>query len=328
MEYVRLGNTGLKVSQLCLGCMTYGDSSKGHHSWVLDEEKAMPFYREAWEAGINFFDTADMYAIGTSEEITGKAMKELAPRDQIVLATKIYNPMSKAPNDRGLSRKHIMAGVDDSLRRLGTDYIDLYQIHRFDYDAPIEETMEALHDCVKAGKVRYIGASSMWVRQFIEMQHVADMNGWTRFVSMQNFYNAAYREEEREMIPYCADQGVGLIPWSPMARGFLTRRPEGKSLGDTDRAKTDPLSQRLFKRDEDFDVANAVCDVAEAKGVPAAQVALAWVLKNQAVTSPIIGASKPGHIADAVAALEVELTEEECKQIEAPYRPQWPKGHQ
>ncbi len=219
MDYVRLGNTGLKVSRLCLGCMTYGDPAKGHHSWVLPEDQAMPFFQEAWEAGINFFDTADMYAIGTSEEITGKAMKELAPRDQVVLATKIYNPMSKAPNDRGLSRKHIMAGVDDSLRRLGTDYIDLYQIHRFDYDAPIEETMEALHDCVKAGKVRYIGASSMWARQFIEMQHVADMNGWTRFASMQNFYNAAYREEEREVLPYCEDNGVGVIPWSPMARG-------------------------------------------------------------------------------------------------------------
>jgi aryl-alcohol dehydrogenase-like predicted oxidoreductase len=328
MEYVRLGQTGLKVSQLCLGCMTYGDPSKGHHSWVLGEDKALPFFREAWEAGINFFDTADMYAIGTSEEITGKAIKELAPRDQIVLATKIYNPMSKAPNDRGLSRKHIMAGVDDSLRRLGTDYIDLYQIHRFDYDTTIEETMEALHDCVKAGKVRYIGASSMWARQFIEMQHTADMNGWTRFASMQNYYNAAYREEEREMLPYCADNGVGVIPWSPMARGFLTRRPEGTSLGDTDRAKTDPVAQRIFGRQEDFDVANAVCDVAEAKGLPPAQVALAWVLKNSTISAPIIGASKAGHISDAVAALDVELTDDECKLIEKPYRVQRPKGHQ
>ena len=327
MEYVRLGRTGLKVSRLCLGCMTYGDPSQGHHSWVLREDESKPFFREAWEAGINFFDTADMYSIGASEEVTGRALKELAPRDQVVIATKVFNPMSDAPNDRGLSRKHIMAGIDHSLRRLDTDYVDLYQIHRFDYDTPVEETMEALHDCVKAGKVRYIGASSMWVRQFIEMQHVAQMNGWTEFVSMQNYYNAAYREEEREVLPWCEDTGVGVIPWSPMARGFLTRRPEGKSIGGTDRAKSDPVAQRIFGRDEDFAVANAVCDVAEARGLPPAQVALAWVLKNPVVTAPIIGASKSGHIADAVAALSVELSAEECEKIEKPYRPQWPKGH-
>lgn len=327
MEYVRLGQTGLKVSQLCLGCMTYGDPDRGHHDWVLREDESKPFFREAWEAGINFYDTADMYSIGASEEVTGRALKELAPRDQVVIATKVFNPMSDAPNDRGLSRKHIMAGIDDSLRRLDTDYVDLYQIHRFDYDTPIEETMEALHDCVKAGKVRYIGASSMWARQFFEMQQVARMNGWTEFVSMQNYYNAAYREEEREVLPFCEENGLGVIPWSPMARGFLTRRPQGKSLGDTARAAGDKVGQRLFGRDEDFAVANAVCDVADARGVPAAQVALAWVMKNPAITAPIIGASKPGHIADAVAALEIELSEEECKQIESPYRPQWPKGH-
>lgn len=327
MEYVRLGQTGLKVSRLCLGCMTYGDPKRGHHPWVLDEPAARPFFREAWEAGINFYDTADMYSIGASEEITGKLLNELAPRERVVIATKVFNKMSDDPNDRGLSRKHIMASIDGSLRRLGTDHVDLYQIHRFDYETPIEETMEALNDCVKAGKVRYIGASSMWTRQFMAMQHAAERHGWTKFISMQNYYNAAYREEEREMLPLCAETGVGVIPWSPMARGFLTRRHPDRTVGDTERATSDPVAQQLFKREADFAVADAVGDVADARGLPMAQVALAWVLRNKTVTAPIIGASKPGHIADALAALELELTDEEAKQIEKAYQPTWPKGH-
>lgn len=328
MKYVRLGKTGLKVSRLCLGCMTYGDPTKGNHSWVLREDESMPFFKEAWEAGINFFDTADMYSLGVSEEVTGRALKQLGSRDTQVIATKVFNPMSDDRNDRGLSRKHIMKSIDGSLRRLGTDHVDLYQIHRFDYHSPIEETMEALHDCVKAGKVRYIGASSMWARQFIQMQHVAELNGWTKFVSMQNFYNAVYREEEREMIPFCQETGVGLIPWSPMGRGFLTRRHKERTIGDTARATSDPVAARVFGREEDYAVADAVGDVADARGVPMAQVALAFVLANPAITSPIIGASKPGHMADALAALSLELTEEELGIIRGAYRPNDVKGHQ
>ncbi|MEC9345066.1 MAG: aldo/keto reductase [Pseudomonadota bacterium] len=325
MDYVRLGRTGLKVSRLCLGCMTYGDP--GWRRWVLDEAASRPFFVEAWEAGINFFDTADMYSVGVSEEVTGRILKELAPRDSVVIATKVFNRMSDEPNDQGLSRKHIMAGVDNSLRRLGTDYIDLYQIHRFDPETPIEETMEALHDCVKAGKVRYIGASSMWARQFIAMQHTAEINGWTRFVSMQNYYNAVYREEEREVIPFCVETGVGLIPWSPMARGFLTRRHADRTLGDTARADSDEFAKALYGRDEDYAVADAVAKVADARGVPMAQVALAWVLANPAITSPIIGASKPGHLKDALAALDLKLSPEEMKAIATPYAPSRVKGH-
>ena len=326
MEYVNLGNTGTKVSRLCLGCMTYGDP--GWREWVLDEEASAPFFREAVEAGINFFDTADMYSLGVSEEITGRQLLKLGNRDQFVIATKVGLKMSDDPNDIGLSRKHIMRSVDRSLKRLGTDYIDLYQIHRWDYATPIEETMEALHDVVKAGKVRHIGASSMWARQFIEAQNLAMSAGWTPFTTMQNFYNLAYREEEREMIPYCAETGVGLIPWSPMGRGLLTRRHTEQNMAETTRGQTDDLAHALFKREDDFRVANAVGDVADARGIPMAQVALAWVLSNGAVNAPIIGASKANHIADAVAALDVDLTPEELKTLESAYRPQRVRGHQ
>jgi aryl-alcohol dehydrogenase-like predicted oxidoreductase len=330
MDYVNLGRSGLKVSRLCLGCMTYGktnDPAAYSHDWSLSEEDSRPFYKRALELGINFFDTADGYSGGVSEEVTGRAIKDFARRDEVVIATKVYAPTGKGPNARGLSRKHIMEAIDGSLKRLGMDYVDLYQIHRWDYDTPIEETLEALHDVVKAGKALYIGASSMHAWQFSKAQYVAKLNGWTPFVSMQPQYNLIYREEEREMLPLCEDQGVGVIPWSPLARGFLAgnRTKEG---GETDRAKNDKFAKGLYYQPEDFAVADRLQEVAKARGTPAMEVALAWVLSKSAITAPIIGATKAHHLEDAVKALEVSLTIEEIAQLEEPYKPHKVLGHQ
>ncbi|WP_433789934.1 aldo/keto reductase [Actinoplanes sp. CA-252034] len=321
MEYVRLGRTGLKVSRICLGMMTYG--SRSWRDWVIDEQAATPIVRRAVEQGITFFDTADMYSVGASEEITGRLLRSLFNhRDDYVLATKVFFPVGEGPNDRGLSRKHIMASIDRSLRRLGTDHVDLYQIHRWDRSTPIEETMEALHDVVKAGKARYIGASTMYAWQFAKAQFTAERHGWTKFVSMQPQYNLTYREEEREMLPYCLDSGVGVIPWSPLARGVLARGRAAESV----RARTDQMMARL-STDDDFAVADVVADVAKARETAPARVALAWLLSKPAVTAPIIGASKQSHIDDAVAAVDLRLTPEEIAALEAPYRPHAVIGH-
>ncbi|MGI9170290.1 MAG: aldo/keto reductase [Caulobacteraceae bacterium] len=319
MDYVRLGNTGLKVSRLCLGCMTYGSSK--WRPWVLDEDASLPFFKKALEAGINFFDTADMYSAGDSERVTGKALKEYAKRHEVIVATKVFNPMGRDPNNRGLSRKHIFDAIDRSLIRLGVDYVDLYQIHRFDPETPIEETLEALHDVVRAGKARYIGASSMYAWQFMNMLSVSRANGWTPFVSMQPQYNLVYREEEREMLPLCRDQGIGVIPWSPLARGFLAGGRAKPGKGDTERARSDEFSPRLYYREPDHAVVEAVEAVAKARGVANTQVALAWVLANPAITAPIVGASKPRHLDDAIAALSLKLTAEEVEALEKPYKP-------
>jgi len=324
MKTARLGSTGLEVSRLCLGCMTYGEPGRGMHEWTLPEEQSRPFIKQALDLGINFFDTANVYSDGSSEEIIGRALKDFVPRDEVVIATKVFSPMRQGPNGMGLSRKAIMHEIDASLKRLGTDYVDLYQTHRWDPHTPIEETMEALHDVVKAGKALYIGASSMYAWQFAKAQHIAERNGWTRFVSMQNYVNLLYREEEREMIPLCLDQGVGLIPWSPMARGRLTR-PVGE---ETERTRSDKFGSTLYDLEgADRGVIEAVAAVAAERGVPRAQVALAWVLQKQAVTAPIIGASKPGHLEDAVAALDLALTAEEIARLEAPYVPHAVTGH-
>ena len=325
MKFTRLGRSGLMVSRLCLGCMSYGDTSKGWHGdWLLDEEQSRPHFRQALESGINFFDTANMYAGGTSEEITGKLLGEMARRDEIVLATKAYFPWRQAPNCGGNSRKALMQAVDDSLVRLGMDYIDLFQIHRWDDETPIEETMEALHDIVKSGKARYIGASSMYAWQFARAQELARANGWTRFVSMQNQLNLLYREEEREMLPLCGEEGVGVIPWSPLARGRLTRAPDEETV----RSKTDGVGKALYKDDDDADLAviKAVGEAAETRGVSRATVALAWHFTKPQASAPIIGATKPHHIDDAVAATELELSEEEIAKLEAPYRAKFPTG--
>lgn len=319
MRYRRLGNSGLKVSALCLGCMSFGKADKGWHSWVLDEESSRSIIRQALDAGINFFDTANGYADGTSEEITGKALMDMARRDEVVIATKAYIPWGKGPNQGGLSRKALFQAVDDSLRRLGTDYIDLYQIHRFDAETPIEETLEALHDIVKAGKARYIGASSMYAWQFAKMLYVAEANGWTRFISMQNHVNLINREEEREMLPLCREEGIGVIPWSPLARGRLTR-----DWGEeTTRSATDGFGKMIYGKTEEADrlVVESVAAVAAARGLPRAQVALAWLMGKPGITAPIIGATKPQHLSDAIAALDVVLTAEEVEQLEAPYVP-------
>jgi aryl-alcohol dehydrogenase-like predicted oxidoreductase len=324
MQYTNLGSTGLKVSRLCLGMMTYG--SKSWRPWVLEEAEARPFIKRALDAGINFYDTADMYSLGASEEILGNALQELGvQRKDVVVATKVFNPMGEGPNDGGLSRKHIMDSIDASLRRLKMDHVDLYQIHRWDYTTPIEETMEALHDIVRAGKARYIGASSMFAWQFTKAQYTAKLNGWTRFVSMQNHYNLIYREEEREMIPACIDQGVGLIPWSPIARGFLGRKRE--QINDTIRAQTDLYAQQMYYREEDFDVAERAQEIAEKRGVTPSQIALAWVLNKPYITAPIIGASKMDHLEQAIAALEIQLAPEEIARLEEPYRPHPVLGH-
>ena len=319
MEYINLGRTGLKVSRLCLGCMTYGIPERGKHPWTLDEAQSRPFIQKALELGINFFDTANAYSDGTSEEIVGRALKEFARRDEVVLATKVYMPLRDKPNNGGLSRKAIFNAIDESLQRLGTDYVDLYQIHRWDYATPIEETLEALHDVVKAGKARYIGASSMYAWQFAKALYTSDRHGWTRFVSMQNHVNLLNREEEREMLPLCAAEGIGVIPWSPLARGRLTRDWDTSSA----RSETDDFGRTLYGATEEADkrVVEAVARVAEARGVPRAQVALAWVAQKSEVTAPIIGASKPHHLDDAVAALELRLSESEIAELEAPYVP-------
>jgi aryl-alcohol dehydrogenase-like predicted oxidoreductase len=319
MQYQRLGKTGLQVSPLALGCMTFGVPERGTHPWTLGEEDSRPIIRRAVEMGINFFDTANMYSDGSSEEIVGRALKDFTRREETVIATKVYYPMGKGPNRGGLSRKAIMTEVDASLRRLGTDYIDLYQIHRWDYATPIEETLEALHDVVKAGKVRYLGASSMHAWQFAKALYTADLHGWTRFASMQNHLNLLYREEEREMLPLCAAEGIAVVPWSPLARGRLTRDWEVASK----RSDTDEVTRRLYAATEDADrrVAEAVKALAEARGIPRAQVALAWVAQKSGVTAPIVGASKLVHLEDALAALSVKLTADEIALLEAPYAP-------
>ncbi len=320
MEYVNLGSTGLKVSRICLGTMTYG--SKKWREWVLEEEESRPFYRRAIEAGINFFDTADVYSLGVSEEITGRALKEYGPsRDKLVIATKVFNAMGSDPNQQGLSRKHIMHAMDDSLRRLGTDYVDLYQIHRFDPHTPIEETLEALDQVVRAGKALYIGASSMYAWQFLKMLQTSDMMGLTRFVAMQNHYNLVYREEEREMIPLCLDEGVGMIPWSPLARGFLAGNRNAQNLGETVRAKTDDFAQKMYYRPSDFTVVERLTEIATRRAVPNAQIALAWILGKPGVSSPIIGASKMAHLDQAIEALDLHLEESEIEALEQPYEP-------
>jgi len=324
MQYTKLGRTGLDVSRLCLGCMTYGIPARGTHPWTLDEEASRPFLRRALELGINFFDTANTYSDGTSEEIVGRALRDFAKRDEIVVATKVFFPWRKGPNGSGLSRKAIMTAIDSSLMRLGMDYVDLYQIHRWDNQTPIEETLEALHDLIKAGKVRYIGASSMYAWQFAKALYLADRHGWTRFATMQNHYNLIVREEEREMLPLCAAEEVGVIPWSPLARGRLTRDWEET----TSRTETDQVSKRLYTKTDEADrrVAESVATVAAKRGVPRAQVALAWVLRNPVVTAPIVGASKPHHLEDAVAALSLALTSEEITALEENYVPhtvQW-----
>ena len=325
MQYNNLGNTGVKVSRICLGMMTYGSSK--WRDWVLDEEAARPFVQRALDAGMNFFDTADVYSIGASETVTGKLLKELAQRDQVVIATKVCNPMGRGPNERGLSRKHIMQSIDASLKRLGTDYVDLYQIHRWDYSTPIEETMEALSDVVRAGKALYIGASSMYAWQFSKAQHVAEAHGWSKFVSMQNHYNLVYREEEREMIPLCREQGVGLIPWSPLARGFLAGNRSAAMQDDTTRSRSDEFAHSLYYKDSDFRVVDAVAGVAAERGVKPAQVALAWMLSKPGISAPIIGASKSYQLEEAIGALDIKLTDAEVSALEAPYEPHPVLGH-
>ncbi len=327
MDYANLGKSGLKVSRLCLGCMSYGVPERGSHIWSLPEDKSRPFIKRALELGINFFDTANVYSDGTSEEIVGRLLKEFAKRDEIVLATKVFGQMRPDPNGKGLSRKAIMTEIDHSLQRLGMDYVDLYQIHRLDHETLIEETLEALHDVVKAGKARYIGASSMFAWQFCKALHVAERRGWTRFVSMQNHYNLLYREEEREMMPLCQAEGIGVIPWSPLARGRLTRPWEQR--GSTERGTTDEFGKKLYGSTEESDrlVVERVGEVAKKRGVPQAQVALAWMLSKPFVTAPIIGATKPQHLEDAAAALSLKLSPEEIAMLEQPYVPHPIVGH-
>ncbi|PZE19543.1 aldo/keto reductase [Paenibacillus xerothermodurans] len=319
MEYVKLGNTGLDVSRLCIGCMSFGIAQRWSHPWVLDEERSRPIIKKALELGINFFDTANMYAVGTSEEIVGRALKDYAKRDEIVLATKVRFPMRQGPNAAGLSRKAIMTEIDHSLKRLGTDYVDLYQIHRWDYETPIEETMEALHDVVKAGKARYIGASAMYAWQFLKAQHTAEKNGWTRFVSMQNHYNLIYREEEREMLPLCKDQKIAVIPYSPLAKGRLTRDWDEP----THRSETDQVQKTQYGPHEDADrlVVERAAALAEQRGVLRSHIALAWVLHKEPITSPIIGVTKMSHLEDGIAALSIKLTPDEIAFLEEPYVP-------
>ena len=316
MKYVKLGNSGLEVSKICLGCMSFGESGMGTHAWTLNEETSRQFMKKSLDAGINFFDTANVYSLGTSEEFVGRALRDFALRYEVVVATKVHGTMRKGRNAAGLSRKAIMTEVDHSLSRLGMDYIDLYQIHRFDPTTPIEETMEALHDVVKAGKARYIGASSMWAWQFSKAQYIAEQHGWTKFISMQNHYNLLNREEEREMMPLCVDQGVGVIPWSPLARGRLTRDWDNA----TSRSETDEFGKGLYKP-EDQVIVERVAEVARELGTPRAQVALAWVLSKPFVTSPIVGATKDAHIDDAIAACELQLSAEHIARLEEPYTP-------
>jgi len=326
MDYIRLGKTGLKVSRICLGCMSYGEPNRGAHSWSVGLDDSRPFFRKAIEAGINFFDTANVYSDGSSEEVTGKLLKEFAPRDEIVLATKVHGRMRKDPNGRGLSRKAIFTEIDNSLKRLDVDYVDLYQIHRWDSETPIEETLEALHDVVKSGKTRYIGASSMHAWQFTKSLFLADLHGWTRFVSMQNHYNLIYREEEREMMKVCLSEGVGVIPWSPLARGRLARAWDQHS--ETGRTKADDFAKKLYSSADESDhaVIDAVGALAEQRNVSRAEIALAWHFSKPYMTAPIIGATKPKHHDDAVAAVALKLTPEEIEKLEAPYVPHPVKG--
>jgi 1-deoxyxylulose-5-phosphate synthase len=325
MDYVRLGNTGLKVSRLCLGTMTYGTPE--WRPWVLDEAASRPFIARALEQGINFFDTADMYSRGVSEQVLGRALKALTTRDHVVIATKAFYPVTDGPNSRGLSRKHLFDAIDGSLSRLGVDYVDLYQIHRFDRETPIEETLEALHDIVKAGKARYLGASSMYAWQFMKMLAVAETHGWTRFVSMQNHYNLVYREEEREMLPLCRAEGIAVIPWSPLARGFLAGNRRGKDRGDTVRARTDDYAHQLYYAESDFTIADRAAELAERRGLKPTQIALAWLLAQPGVTAPIIGASRLPHLDEALAALDVRLDAGELQFLEQPYQPHAVLGH-
>jgi 1-deoxyxylulose-5-phosphate synthase len=322
MEYVKLGSTGLEVSRLCLGCMSFGEPQRGGHPWSLGEQASRPIIRRALEAGINFFDTANVYSDGSSEEIVGAALAEYAQRDEVVLATKVHGRMKPGPNGGGLSRKAILAEIDNSLRRLGTDYVDVYQIHRFDHTTPVEETVEALSDLVKAGKARYVGASSMYAWEFSKMLHTADGHGWARFVSMQDHYNLLYREEEREMLPLCADEGVGVIPWSPLGRGRLTRHWDEA----TERSRTDEFGRRLYA-EQDRSIVQAVANVAEKRGVSRAQVALAWLLSKPVVSAPIVGVTSGAQLADALGSLSVELSAEEVEQLEEPYEPHAIAGH-
>ncbi len=325
MQYVNLGKTGLKVSRLCLGMMTYG--SPQWREWVLTEEQGRPFIQRALELGINFFDTANMYSLGVSEEITGRALRDFARRDEVVIATKVFFPMGDKPNQGGLSRKHVMHAIDASLRRLGTDYIDLYQIHRLDKETPIAEMLEVLHEVVKAGKARYIGASSMYAWQFAKTLYLADQHGWTRFVTMQNHYNLVYREEEREMLPLCREEGVGIIPWSPLARGFLVGNRTLNKAGDTARAQTDKFAHEMYFQPGDFTIVDRVAVLAKRREVSAAQIALAWLLHQPGVTAPIIGASKMPQLEEAAAALNLGLSPEECAFLQEPYQPHPVLGH-
>ncbi len=326
MEYVRLGTTGLKVSRICLGTMTYGTSK--WRDWVLDEDAARPFYKRALEKGINFFDTADMYSLGVSEEVTGRALRDFAKRDEVVVATKVFNRMGPAPNAAGLSRVHIMDGIDASLKRLGMDHVDLYQIHRWDPETPIEETLEALNDVVRAGKARYIGASSMFAWQFMKALSLSERRGWSKFVTMQPHYNLVYREEEREMIPLCIDQGVGVIPWSPRARGVLAGNRTRDKGGATTRSKSDAYAHSLYYQEDDFTVVERLATVARQLGVSPTQAALGWLLGKPGVTAPIIGASKLEHLDQAVDAVGVRLSAEQVKMVEEPYQPHRVLGHQ
>jgi aryl-alcohol dehydrogenase-like predicted oxidoreductase len=325
MEYVNLGNTGLKVSRICLGAMSYGTPK--WRDWVLDEESSRPFFKRALELGINFFDTADMYSKGVSEEVTGRALRDFARRDEVVIATKVYFPSGERPNQRGLSRVHVMDSIDRSLRRLGVDYVDLYQIHRFDYETPLEETLQALDDIVRAGKARYIGASSMFAWQFAKALYLADLKSLTRFVSMQNHYNLIYREEEREMIPLCIDQGVGVIPWSPLARGLLTRTQGSKFYGDTTRGESDDYARLMYQSELDLPVIDRVIEIANERNVKPARIALAWLLHKPGVTAPIIGATKMHHLEEAVASVDLRLDEQEITRLEEPYQPHKIRGH-
>jgi aryl-alcohol dehydrogenase (NADP+) len=327
MQYVNLGKTGMKVSRLCLGMMSYG--SKKWREWVLEEAEAKPFLQRALEAGINFFDTADVYSLGESERVTGKLLRDLGvKRQNVVVATKVNGQMSDDINDRGLSRKHILDSIDKSLQRLQMDYVDLYQIHRWDYEVPIEETLEALNDVVRAGKARYIGASSMYAWQFAKALHTSETHGWAKFVSMQNHYNLAYREEEREMIPLCINEGIGLIPWSPMARGFFAGNRKRGGGGETVRSNSDPFGNSLYFRDEDFVVADRVAEVAKERGVTGPQIALAWMLNKPHIHSPIIGATKMEHLDQAIAAIDIKLADEEVKKLEETYKPHPVLGHE
>jgi len=325
MEYVKLGNTGLQVSRICLGTMTYGTSK--WRDWVLDEDEARPFYKRALELGINFFDTADMYSRGVSEEVTGRALRDFSRREDVIIASKVFHPMGDGPNERGLSRKHILDSIHASLDRLGTDYLDLYYIHRWDYETPIEETLETLNDLVRMGKVRYLGASSTFAWQFCKSLYVADLHGWSRFVAMQNHYNLVYREEDREMNPLCRAEGIGILPWSPLARGFLTRAHQAGETGQTTRAQTDDYAKNLYYRENDYKTLERVLELSRRKSVTPAQVSLAWMLHKPGITAPIIGASKMNHLEEAVQALEIDLSAEDMNFLEEPYQPHPVLGH-